>query len=70
VLPGGGLKTYRNQPGSRLQTFWRNPQNLVLSHIKPEQGKDKPLPLQWTLQKRAKIKMIKRPLELVRGNFP
>src|SRR6266568_7578069 len=47
MLPGGGLKRYRNQPGSRSQTFSRNPQNLVLSHIKAEQGKDKPLPLQW-----------------------
>src|SRR6266536_2128170 len=41
MLPGGGLKRYRNQPGSRSQTFSRNPQNLVLSHIKSERGKGK-----------------------------
>src|SRR5713101_2894767 len=33
MLPGGGPRTYRNQPGSRSQTFSRNPQNLVLPHI-------------------------------------
>ena len=27
-------KTFRNQPGSRSQMFLRNPQNLVLPHIK------------------------------------
>src|SRR5207302_4301457 len=30
MWPGGGRKTCRNRPGSRSQTFWRNPQNEAL----------------------------------------
>src|SRR2546421_4217500 len=54
MLPGGGLKSYRNRPGSRSQTFSPNPQNKALDTRKlgtvasREQDKDKPLPLLWT----------------------
>lgn len=34
MLPSVGPKTYRNQPGSRSQTFSRNLQNLFLPHYK------------------------------------